>query len=64
MSSYMVVRKAVIEDLNLLVKLFDDYRCFYQMEPDVSGARKFLEERIKKILECFFVLKLFEKVFR
>jgi GNAT superfamily N-acetyltransferase len=39
------VRQAFIEDLELVVPLFDAYRQFYRQRGDVEGARRFLTER-------------------
>ncbi len=35
-----------LNDIELVVRLFDSYRVFYQKESDVTGARKFLTERL------------------
>ncbi|MFC3748431.1 GNAT family N-acetyltransferase [Paenibacillus sp. GCM10012306] len=43
----MVIRQAVLEDLELLAPLFDEYRVFYRQESDLNGARAFLKERLR-----------------
>lgn len=40
-------RKAVIEDLSQLAKLFDQYRIFYHKDSDIPGAEQFLKQRIE-----------------
>lgn len=49
------IRSAGIEDLNDLVILFNAYRVFYNMEPDLLAAKQFLEERILKSESRIFV---------
>ena len=39
------VRAAVLDDLDALSVLLDDYRQFYQQESDLNGARYFLSQR-------------------
>jgi len=41
-------RKATIQDLPQLAKLFDQYRVFYHKESDILSAENFLKERIEK----------------
>ena len=41
-----MTRKATLEDLQYLSKLFDEYRVFYHKEPDVLAAENFIKERI------------------
>ena len=41
-----MTRKATLEDLRYLSKLFDEYRVFYHKEPDVLAAENFIKERI------------------
>lgn len=43
----MVIKKATINDLKLLVELFDKYRVFYEKESDKQKAEEFLSERLK-----------------
>ncbi len=42
----MKIIKAEIKDIDALAKLFNEYRVFYEKEPDLEGAKKFLSERI------------------
>lgn len=44
----MQVRQATIEDLDLLVPLFDAYRQFYRQPSDPARARSFLQERFEQ----------------
>lgn len=46
--SKMQIREASIEDLQETAKLFDEYRLFYKQKSDLAGARKFIEEKIRK----------------
>lgn len=39
------VRAAVLNDLNVLTRLLDEYRQFYQQKSDPDGARHFLSQR-------------------
>lgn len=40
-------RKATIQDLSQLAKLFDQYRVFYRKVSDIPSAEDFLKERIE-----------------
>lgn len=42
------IREAAITDLDQVARLFDEYRQFYKKESDLTGASKFIEERILK----------------
>ena len=44
-SGEVKVRRAALEDLELVVPLFDAYRQFYRQPSDPEGARRFLRER-------------------
>ncbi|EMJ60645.1 toxin-antitoxin system, toxin component, GNAT domain protein [Leptospira sp. P2653] len=44
----MQIREASIQDLQETAKLFDEYRLFYKQKSDLAGARKFIEEKIRK----------------
>jgi hypothetical protein len=46
-SGVISVRRAGIEDLELVVPLFDAYRRFYRQKPDLELARAFLSERFR-----------------
>jgi GNAT superfamily N-acetyltransferase len=51
----MTIRKANINDIIKLAKIFDEYRMFYNMKSDYSGAKLFLEERIKLNESTIFI---------
>ncbi len=53
-----VIRKASLNDIGQLVKLFDAYRVFYKKDTDVTGAKKFLSERIKNNESEIFVAEI------
>jgi GNAT superfamily N-acetyltransferase len=42
----MHIRLATLQDLEILVPLFDGYRVFYGQVSDHNGARSFLKERL------------------
>lgn len=42
-----MTRKATIQDLEQLSKLFDQYRIFYHKDSDIPAAKQFLKERIE-----------------
>lgn len=41
----MVIKRASLDDLELIVPLFDAYRVFYEQKSDGDAARIFLKER-------------------
>jgi GNAT superfamily N-acetyltransferase len=43
----MHIRQATLDDLDILVPLFDGYRQFYKQESNLEGARSFLRQRLK-----------------
>ena len=43
----ITIRKATINDLNLVVELFDKYRVFYEKESDKLKAEEFLFYRLR-----------------
>jgi len=48
------IRKLKIEDLDVLAKLFDDYRKFYNRPSNIIAGKQFLKERfLKKESEVF-----------
>ena len=42
----MNIIQATTTELDKAAKLFDDYRVFYDQEPDLEGAKRFLNERM------------------
>lgn len=51
----MFARQATIDDLDLLVPLFDAYRQFYAQPSDLPGARTFLAERFEQRQSTIFL---------
>jgi GNAT superfamily N-acetyltransferase len=51
----MTIRLATIEDLDLLVPLFDAYRVFYRKSSDPDLARRFLSERLRNNQSTIFL---------
>lgn len=44
----IAIRRASLADLDLLVPLFNAYRCFYAQASDLTRARDFLRERMER----------------
>ena len=59
----MEIRKATINDLEQLSKLFDAYRVFYKKESDIDAAKIFLEDRLKNKDSELFVAVTNDLVF-
>ncbi len=49
------VRKAVTDDVNVLVPLFDAYRCFYGAQSDPERGREFLLARLRHAESTVFI---------
>jgi GNAT superfamily N-acetyltransferase len=47
--------RAELDDLDVLVPLFDGYRRFYEQPSDLAGARAYLAERIKRSESVIFL---------
>jgi len=41
------IRRATVDDLEVVAGLFDQYRQFYSSAPDLDGARRFLRSRLE-----------------
>ena len=48
---------ATLTDLDSLAEMFDLYRQFYRQQPDLSGARTFISERIRLKDSVIYVAK-------
>jgi GNAT superfamily N-acetyltransferase len=55
MTADVEVRRATLDDLEILAPLFDAYRQFYRRESDVAGARQFLFDRLGREESVIFV---------
>lgn len=53
----MKVKKAEVNDIKELSKLFDSYRVFYEKKTDLKSAEKFLLERIQNNESQIFVVE-------
>lgn len=53
--SEIELRQATVEDLDLVVPLFDAYRQFYRQPGDPDGARRFLRERFVQNQSVIFL---------
>ena len=51
----MKIKKATLEDLDALAKLFDAYRVFYEKKSDLVGAKNFLQARIERQESTIFI---------
>ena len=51
----MIIRRAHVEDLDVVAPLFDAYRQFYRMPADLEGGRRFLRERMERDESVIFV---------
>lgn len=49
------VRQATVDDLDLIVPLFDAYRQFYRQPSDAEGARRFLLKRFEHNQSVIFL---------
>lgn len=55
------IRKATIEDLKLVVELFDKYRVFYEKESNKQKVEEFISERLKLNDSKIFVAETDDK---
>ena len=53
--STLIIRQAVLSDLEALVLLFDDYRKFYARASDIRAAREFLLARFNHGESVLFI---------
>jgi ribosomal protein S18 acetylase RimI-like enzyme len=51
----VLIRQANVDDLDIVVPLFDAYRQFYQQQPDLELARAFLMERFQHNQSVIFL---------
>lgn len=51
------IRNATIADLEPLAEMFDLYRQFYRQPADITGARKFISERISNNDSIIFIAR-------
>lgn len=50
-----IIKRAVIEDVDIIAPLFDAYRIFYAQQTDIAAAVNFLTERLLKNESVIFV---------
>lgn len=53
--STIEIRQATIDDLALIVPLFDGYRQFYKQASDLEGARRFLTKHFEQQSSVIFL---------
>jgi GNAT superfamily N-acetyltransferase len=58
MTDTITVRRATVDDVELIAPLFDAYRQFYRANADLSLARTFLRERLEKNESIIFIALL------
>ena len=51
----IIIKKASIEDIEIVAPLFDAYRVFYEQQTDMPAAREFLSERLSKNESVVFI---------
>lgn len=51
----MNIHQATVADLDLVAPLFDAYRQFYRLAPDLAVARAFIAERLRQSDSVIFV---------
>ena len=56
------VRAAGLQDIELIVPLFDGYRQFYGQASDMALARSFLQERISRKESVIFLAEYLDRV--
>lgn len=49
------IKEATIKEIDVMAKLFDDYRIFYKKESDIVGAKQFIAERITNKESVIFI---------
>jgi GNAT superfamily N-acetyltransferase len=51
----MLIKRAVVTDLDTVAPLFDAYRQFYGQRSDIAAARAFLDERLRREESVIFL---------
>ncbi len=54
----ITIKEATIIDIQIMAKLFDEYRVFYKKEPDYEGAKQFIIERIINKESVIFIAEI------
>lgn len=57
MSNEIEIIQASLENIDVLSKLFQNYRIFYKKEPDTEGEKAFLKERITNKESVIYLAK-------
>lgn len=58
----IIIRKALISDVDTVAELFDAYRVFYQKQSDVVAAQDFLTQRFQNHESEIFVAEVANKI--
>lgn len=54
-STAMNIQTAEIKHLDIIAKLFDEYRVFYERESDIAGAKNFIRQRLENKDSVIFI---------
>lgn len=57
----ITIRKATIDDIEMIVPLFDSYRIFYKQSSDIAAAKEFISERINNNESVIFLAEVNNK---
>jgi ribosomal protein S18 acetylase RimI-like enzyme len=58
----MIVRRANPTDLDVVTNLFDAYRQFYRLPPDLARARRFIQDRLTRDDAVIFLVEQGDQV--
>ncbi|WP_028776979.1 GNAT family N-acetyltransferase [Shimazuella kribbensis] len=50
-----IIKKATLEELDLVAQLFDQYRVFYEQASDFENGRRFIQARMKNNQSVIFL---------
>ena len=50
----VIIRRATIDDIEQIAKLFDDYRVFFEQISDLPTAKEFLSNRLRNLESIIF----------
>ncbi|MEO8367504.1 MAG: GNAT family N-acetyltransferase [Pseudoxanthomonas sp.] len=56
------IRRATVDDVHAIARLFDHYRMFYQQPSDPALAQRFIGERLQRDESVIFLAEVADKV--
>lgn len=56
-----LIKQATLDDLNEISELFEQYRLFYQKEPDLNNAVQFIKARLENHDSVIFIANIENK---